>query len=146
MNRDDTNAWVILRVVAGLAGFIPAPLAFLILRARGSAVVSWWGAIMVWTPAPVAALCRWCALRVHHTLSRARMVYAVVGGMVLGGVAFVAGFVGSIIYTPQANQGPLLGIFVTGPAGLLVGFWLGAFVGSFGFAPNPLPNNPMAVQ
>ncbi len=146
MNRDDTNAWVILRVVAGLAGFIPAPLAFLILRARGSAVVSWWGAIMVLTPATLAALCWWCALRVHHTLSRARMVYAVVGGMVLGGVAFVAGFVGSIIYTPQANQGPLLGIFVTGPAGLLVGFWLGAFVGSFGFAPNPLPNNPMAVQ
>ncbi|ESY71163.1 hypothetical protein X742_01675 [Mesorhizobium sp. LNHC232B00] len=32
-----------------------------------------------------------------------------------------AGFVGPIIFTPDANQGPLLGIFITGPLGLVVG-------------------------
>jgi hypothetical protein len=32
----------------------------------------------------------------------------------------------SRIFTPKANQGPLLGIFITGPAGAIVGFIAGA--------------------
>ena len=39
----------------------------------------------------------------------------------IGGLSFLIGFLGPIILTPEANQGPLLGIFITGPAGLLVG-------------------------
>lgn len=39
----------------------------------------------------------------------------------VGAIAFLIGFVGPMIVTPGANQGPLLGIFVTGPAGLVVG-------------------------
>jgi hypothetical protein len=30
--------------------------------------------------------------------------------------------VGPILVTPSANQGPLLGIFFTGPLGLVLGF------------------------
>ena len=33
----------------------------------------------------------------------------------------MGGFLGPIIFTPEANQGPLLGIFITGPLGFLVG-------------------------
>lgn len=40
----------------------------------------------------------------------------------VGGIAFLAGFVGPIVFTPSANQGPLLGIFITGPIGTVVGF------------------------
>ena len=43
----------------------------------------------------------------------------------LGGLAFAAGFVGPIIFAPDANQGPLLGIFITGPAGFLIGLIYG---------------------
>jgi hypothetical protein len=39
----------------------------------------------------------------------------------LGGAAFSVGFFGPMIWAPDANQGPLLGIFITGPAGLGVG-------------------------
>jgi hypothetical protein len=46
---------------------------------------------------------------------------------IVGGVTFAAGFFGPIVFVPQANQGPLLGIFITGPlgfgAGLLWGIW-----------------------
>lgn len=39
------------------------------------------------------------------------------------------GFIGPIIFAPGANQGPLLGIFITGPpgfmAGLIWGLWRG---------------------
>ena len=43
------------------------------------------------------------------------------GAVILGGVGFCLGFFGPIIFTPEANQGPLLGIFITGPLGALVG-------------------------
>jgi hypothetical protein len=34
-----------------------------------------------------------------------------------------------MIFTPEANQGPLLGIFITGPIGVVVGGIIGALVG-----------------
>jgi hypothetical protein len=44
----------------------------------------------------------------------------------VGAVGFALGFVGPIIFTPEANQGPLLGIFITGPLSFLAGFAWGA--------------------
>ena len=41
--------------------------------------------------------------------------------LVAGSIGFAVGFFGPIVFTPEANQGPLLGIFLTGPAGLLLG-------------------------
>jgi len=46
---------------------------------------------------------------------------------VLGGIGFVAGFFGPILLTPEANQGPLLGIFITGPLGFVLGLGWGVF-------------------
>jgi hypothetical protein len=43
------------------------------------------------------------------------------GALVTGAVGFSAGFFGPMIFTPGANQGPLLGIFITGPLGLMCG-------------------------
>lgn len=47
------------------------------------------------------------------------------GSAILGGIGLVAGFVGPLIFAPQANQGPLLGIFITGPLGFVLGAMLG---------------------
>jgi len=41
--------------------------------------------------------------------------------LVLGATGFVAGFFGPITFSPDANQGPLLGLFITGPLGLVAG-------------------------
>jgi hypothetical protein len=41
--------------------------------------------------------------------------------LVIGGIGFVGGFFGPLLLNPDANQGPLLGILITGPAGLLLG-------------------------
>ena len=41
--------------------------------------------------------------------------------LLFGAVGFLAGFLGPIVLNPEANQGPLLGIFITGPLGLLLG-------------------------
>jgi hypothetical protein len=45
--------------------------------------------------------------------------------LALGVTGFVAGFFGPIALNPEANQGPLLGIFITGPLGALAGLALG---------------------
>jgi energy-converting hydrogenase Eha subunit B len=50
------------------------------------------------------------------------ILFAVCGGA----IGFAAGFYGPIVLTPEANQGPLLGIFITGP----LGFFLGGLVGA----------------
>jgi uncharacterized membrane protein YeaQ/YmgE (transglycosylase-associated protein family) len=52
--------------------------------------------------------------------------YGLAGAVIIGFPSFLAGFIGPIIFTPQANQGPLLGIFITGPIGAVVGFIAGA--------------------
>jgi len=43
------------------------------------------------------------------------------GALVVGAVGFVGGFFGPMIFAPEANQGPLLGLFITGPLGFLLG-------------------------
>ena len=44
----------------------------------------------------------------------------------LGVTGFVCGFFGPIVLNPSANQGPLLGILITGPGGAVLGAILGA--------------------
>jgi len=48
---------------------------------------------------------------------------------VVGGISFLAGFVGPILLDPNSPQGPLLGIFFTGPLGAIAGAILGAVIG-----------------
>jgi hypothetical protein len=79
----------------------------------------------------VALLCGWFALRSHRPESRRHIELTMRGGLIVGGIAFAAGFIGPIIFQPKANQGPLLGIFVTGPMGFVLGAVIGWFYGRF---------------
>jgi hypothetical protein len=58
----------------------------------------------------------------HTTSTDPGFASAVIfGALVTGGIAFSVGFFGPIIFMPGANQGPLLGLFITGPLGLVAG-------------------------
>lgn len=48
---------------------------------------------------------------------------------IVGGVSFLIGFVGPLIFSPDSNTGPLLGIFVTGPLGSIAGAVCGVVIG-----------------
>lgn len=48
--------------------------------------------------------------------------------LAVAGAGFVAGFLGPIVFNPEANQGPLVGILITGPGGALVGAMLWGLV------------------
>lgn len=48
--------------------------------------------------------------------------------LLMGAAGFLAGFFGPIAIEPGANQGPLLGIFITGPLGVVAGAILGVLI------------------
>jgi hypothetical protein len=45
--------------------------------------------------------------------------------LALGGTGFVLGYFAPIVLAPEANTGPLLGLFIAGPAGAIAGLVLG---------------------
>lgn len=49
--------------------------------------------------------------------------------MLIGVISFSLGFFGPICFSPESNQGPLLGIFITGPVGVLIGASIGSYRG-----------------
>lgn len=55
--------------------------------------------------------------------------HAIIGAAIVGGISFAAGFFGPIILQPDSPQGPMLGIFFTGPAGFVLGLIGGAITG-----------------
>jgi preprotein translocase subunit Sss1 len=73
------------------------------------------------------ALCAWFTLRGHRPENLARLKRALQGGLVVGAIGFAIGFFGPLIWAPDANQGPLLGIFITGPIGFVIGTAVGWF-------------------
>lgn len=87
-----------------------------------------------WIATLVSALCAlflgWYAWQKLASIPEGPVSCIFLGSVVLGSISFCAGFFGPIILTPEANQGPLLGIFITGPVGFLIGgisgyvYWL----------------------
>jgi hypothetical protein len=55
--------------------------------------------------------------------------------LIVGGVGFATGFFGPIEFNPEANQGPLVGILITGPGGALLGFVLWGLCRLLNFSP-----------
>jgi hypothetical protein len=73
----------------------------------------------------VSAVCAFFAARsVWRRLATAQgglLAAMATGGLVVGAVGFVVGFFGPMVWAPDANQGPLLGLFITGPLGFVAG-------------------------
>ena len=47
---------------------------------------------------------------------------AVIGGaLILGGLCFIVGFLGPMVFAKDTNQGPLVGIFIAAPLGMIIG-------------------------
>ena len=59
--------------------------------------------------------------------------YCVSTAILLGGTGFVVGFFGplliGLLVGSEPNQGPLWGIFILGPGGVVLGTFVGAVIG-----------------
>ena len=129
MNRTSEIPWTAYRIIAGFVGLFLTAFPLMVLRHQIQTGFDLLGAILGSTFSTAAAMCWWFALRGQLAESRAAMICSVLGGAILGGISFAAGFFGPIILTPDSNQGPLLGIFITGPIGFVLGVLLGTIVG-----------------
>ena len=120
--------WRIVAVIAALV-FGAYALAVLINTFRFS--LDPFSGMLTFFPATVAILCGWFALRGHRPESRRHMRVTMRAGLIVGGIGLAAGVIGPVIFTPESNQGPLLGIFITGPLGFIFGAAIGWFYGRF---------------
>ncbi len=125
---NDPNSYNVPRILAGLLALVPTGIALLGLRSQFIGLgYNPIGAIIGLVGATAAVLCWWFALRGHVAESRKRMGFSGLGGIIFAGVGFTGGIADPLILAPNANQGPLLGIFITGPLGFVagaVGGWL----------------------
>jgi hypothetical protein len=71
-----------------------------------------------------ALLAFWFAALGHVAGERAMFKRVPLAGVIAGGVALTAGVLGPLVLSPGA-QGPLLGIFIAGPAGFAAGCIVG---------------------
>lgn len=112
-----------LRIVAGLGAILAAALVFWNVFGPFGLIASFESltVYVIVMSSAVAIFLGWIAARLHNTDSRKLMRSGCLGGLVIGGIAFLGGFIGPIILMPEANQGPLLGILLTGPLGWILG-------------------------
>jgi hypothetical protein len=80
---------------------------------------------VMWLAFAIAITCAiaagWFIWSQTRSASRKLGMSVIYGAIVVGAIGFAAGFFGPILFAPEANQGPLLGIFITGPLGVVVG-------------------------
>ena len=119
------NRHMLLRVISGVLAVLALPSSlrdlYGLVRGGFDPLLSIFGVCT----ALFVALCAWFALRGHLATSRARMILVLKGGLLVGAIGFAIGYFGPLIWAPSANQGPLLGIFITGPIGFVIGAALG---------------------
>ena len=125
MKASNPQSFLLERISAGIVAIALTTYSMMVLQTQIKEGFDTLGNIFIVGSATVAILCWWIALFYQREQSRRKMGFAFRGGVIVGGISFLAGFLGPIILTPQANQGPLVGIFITGPIGFVVGIIVG---------------------
>jgi uncharacterized membrane protein len=70
----------------------------------------------------------WKKTGINTNTKASQGTYIFTGALGLGVFAFIIGFFGPLIFMPESNQGPLLGILITGPGGIALGAIGGAIL------------------
>jgi len=68
-----------------------------------------------------ASVISWFTWKKLSVIEYGYFSYALMGGIIIGSISFIFGFFGPMIFMAESNQGPLLGLFITGPIGFLAG-------------------------
>ena len=69
----------------------------------------------------IAALIGWFLWLITKNISRKFVIQLIITPVITGGIGYVIGFIGPIIFQPENNLGPLLGLFITGPLSFVFG-------------------------
>lgn len=121
------------RILSGLAGLSALSIALRMLPRFGLGTFDLIRLAWVGIPAAAALLLIWFALRGTSKSETQIILSGWRGGFIGSVVGFILGFVivpiiGSIITGRDLAQAPLMGIFVTGPAGFPIGVLIGVLI------------------
>jgi hypothetical protein len=111
-------------VLRGVLSVVTAVATFYFAVWTVGALLSGLGLPFLLAPLVAALLAALAARQVWRRAQLARggpLSYAATGAAVTGALGFCAGFFGPMLLSPESNQGPLLGIFITGPLGVVLG-------------------------
>ena len=140
MTRNRPELWFYRGTAAG-GGLLAAFVAIRKLISADPSVAfhHWFDVWLMLAPVLTAIILLWVAARLGIPEERPVILAGCRTGLILGAIGFVAGFFGPILLAPDANQGPLLGIFITGPAGAIFGTLIGVAVAKFRAGRNAEP-------
>jgi hypothetical protein len=127
--KSSDNSSITARVLAGAVGSAFAFQTILILVEQIRGGFNAIGIVLASALALVTLICWWGAVNGISVKTRSRLHYGLKGGLIMGSLAFAGGFVGPMILMPESNQGPLVGIFFTGPVGFVIGYLSGIVYG-----------------
>lgn len=126
------------RVVVSVVAYLFAnQLGFLLLAAPAGGQA--FGASLIAIPIGLAGAVAAWKLPIwtgRATLSSSTVASMLQGASIVGLIGFCGGFFGPLLFAPDANQGPLLGIFITGPLGAVLGAIGGVVYGRSRRAPS----------
>lgn len=128
MNKNVSRKLItFLRILALLLALPPAVLLSASLLSGGFDRELLWFHLSL---ATTAALFGSFSLVGHVAQRRTLIGWALAGGIILGSIGFTVGFFKSEWFVPPSNLSPLLGIFWTGPLGVVGGAVFGLIVGN----------------
>jgi len=115
------------RIGAGGVALLQTVYAFFVIRNQLIAGFDLFG-FSLGSCAAVSGVFFWSiALGISSIKNQKRIRNTLSFGCILGLIGFIIGFFGPIMFTPESNMGPILGLFLTGPLGFVVGSLYGWF-------------------
>ena len=112
---------LVARVIVGIMGLLAAVYGGLMATNLFTDRLYLVGCLILAVALTIASLSAWFACLGHVPEHRAKIEFTLSAGLIVGTIAFVAGYYGSFILWPSSTLGPLLGFFGTGPAGFVLG-------------------------
>lgn len=68
-----------------------------------------------------AALAAWSAWQLVTGKKTGAIVAVTGGALILGGLFFTIGFLGPMVISKDTSQGPMIGLFIAAPLGVIIG-------------------------
>lgn len=100
-------------------------LMFLIVLFFISTILTITTGFPAWLSATVSVVCAtfaaWFTWKLVAGESISTLVAVTGGALILGGLFFTLGFLGPMAISKDTNQGPMIGLFIAAPLGLVVG-------------------------
>lgn len=100
-------------------------LMFLIVLFFVSTILTITTSIAAWLSIAVSIACAafaaWFAWKLASGEKTRTVVAVICGALILGGLCFTVGFLGPMVFAKDTSQGPMIGIFIAAPLGVIMG-------------------------